>query len=86
MTELQLYKFITENSVEWYRRDNDGTTDVVVLPDMSIMQDFCSLVGGNILEKGIDCKLKCGYFAIWMNDICNYFDIDPDNVFFEKNH
>jgi len=25
MTELQLYKYINDNNIEWHRRNNDGT-------------------------------------------------------------
>ena len=84
MTELQLYKFITENSIEWSRKDNNGTMDVMIFPYTFNMEEFVKLIGKHGPEEGIECVLANGYFAIWMNDVCNYFDIDPDNVFVEQ--
>lgn len=31
MTELELYKYINDNDIEWNRQDNDGTPDVLIL-------------------------------------------------------
>jgi hypothetical protein len=28
MTELELYKYIKNNDIEWHRRDNNGTDDI----------------------------------------------------------
>ena len=32
MTELELYKYINDNSIEWHRQDNDGTPDIIMFP------------------------------------------------------
>lgn len=81
MTELQLFKFITENSIEWSRKDNNGTMDVMIFPYTFNMKEFAELIGNRGPEEGIVCVLVNGYFAIWMNDVCSHFDIDPNNVF-----
>lgn len=82
MTEIELYKFIRDNDIEWHWRDNDGQEDVYILPFYFNLPDLIEILGGTILtNEGIECRLRDGYFAIWMNDICEYFGIDIFQVF-----
>jgi len=30
MTELELYKFISENNIEWHKQDNDETEAILI--------------------------------------------------------
>ena len=80
MTELELYKFINDNSIEWHRQDNDGTPDIIIFPYTFHIDEFHKLVK-NSIDEGIECRMMDGYFAFWMNDICDQYGIDKDNVF-----
>lgn len=82
MTELDLYKFITENNVEWHRDENNRVQDVVILPYIFHLEEFCKIAKGfNIDDGGMEIRLMDGYVAIWMNDLCEHFGIDIDKVF-----
>jgi len=82
MTELQLHKFITDNNVEWHRKDNNGTPDVMIFPKAWDFEAFCELVKGYYNDDGgLQVTVKRNYFANWMKELCEYFDIDMDNVF-----
>lgn len=81
MTELKLYKFINENNIEWHRQDNDGTPDILIFPHIFELEEFTDLIVDYNTDGGLIARLKNGYACIWMNDLCDYFGIDVDNVF-----
>jgi hypothetical protein len=82
MTELQLFRYIHENNIEWHRQDNDGTPDILIFPYVFQLEDFCKLVKGyNIDDGGLIIRLMNGYVAIWMGELCEYYGINMDNVF-----
>jgi hypothetical protein len=81
MTELDLYKYITDNQIEWHRQNNDGTPDVIIFPHIFQMADFNKLVKSMLDDEGLECRMKDGYFAFWMNDICDHYGIDINKVF-----
>ncbi len=81
MTELDLYKFINDNDVEWHRQDNDGASDIIIFPSIYEIGEFNNMVKSITSDEGIKCIMKDRYFAIWMNDICEHYGIDIDKVF-----
>lgn len=81
MTELELYKYINENDIEWTRQDNQGNTDVMIFPYLFQLEDFCEIIKNYDIDEGLEMRLKNGYVAIWMSDLCEYFGIDVDKVF-----
>jgi hypothetical protein len=82
MTELELYKYIHDNSIEWRREVNEGSPDILIFPYVFQLEDFCKLIKAyNADDGGLVIRLLNGYCAIWMNDICEYFAIDIDKVF-----
>lgn len=81
MTELSLYKYVTENGIEWHRQDNDGRDDILIFPHICDLDGFVELVQGYTGEEGIPVNLKGKYVAIWMQDLCDYYGIDADKVF-----
>ena len=81
MTELELYKYINENNVEWHRHDNNGTPDVIILPYTFQLEDFNELIKDYDTDDGLEVRLKNGYAGIWMQDLCDYYGIDIDKVF-----
>jgi len=82
MTELELYKFINDNNIEWHRQDNDGTPDVIIFPYTFHLEEFFKVIKDyNIDDGGLEIRLLNGYVTIWMNDLCEYFGVDIDKVF-----
>ena len=86
MTELNLYKFITETNCEYHNYDNNGTPDIILFVNMHFIERFNKLLGSGILDEGgIECVMKDGYICFRMKDICEYFDIEMKNVFLDNN-
>jgi hypothetical protein len=81
MTELELYKFINDNNVEWHKRDNEGTEDVVILPYIFLLEEFSKLIKDYDSDEGLILRLQKDYVGIWMKDLCEYFGIELNNVF-----
>ena len=82
MKELELYKFINDNNVEWHWVNNEGADDVIILPNFYLLEDFMKLQSIVYLsEDGIPCFLKDGYIGMFMADICEYYGIEIENVF-----
>ncbi|TDQ79551.1 hypothetical protein [Sphingobacterium yanglingense] len=83
MTELELYKWVQEKSPEWRWQYNDEAKqdDVLILPYSFHFESFSKLVEKGCDEEGIECRIKGDYFAVWMLDICEYFDINIENIF-----
>ena len=78
MTELELYKFINDNDIEYHWHEDD----VILFVNFYLLNDFTKLLGYNMLdEEGIICHLKESYIAIWMFSICEHFDIVLGNIF-----
>ena len=84
MTELELYKFINDNNIEWHRQDNDGVPDIIIFPYFFQMEEFGKLMKNFTRDGGLECRMLDNYFAIWMQDVCDYFGISSENVFKEK--
>ncbi len=84
MTELILYKFIRNYYIEWHREENNGDKDIIAFINLRDMEAFGALLPTSIFDdNGISCVMKDGYIAIWMKEICEYFDIEMENVFIE---
>lgn len=83
MTALDLYRFVTNNKIEWHVHQNDqGKEDVILLPQHYEMEEFSKMLGTGIFDDaGITCHWKGSYIAVWMTDICEYFGIDVWDVF-----
>ena len=82
MTELELHKYIVENNIEWHRHENDGADDVLIFPAFHQIESFCKILSSGILDDtGIECRIKDGYFCVWMCYICDYYGIEMNNVF-----
>jgi hypothetical protein len=82
MTELELYKFIEENSIEWHWDINgSGKTDVLICIDFCDLDEFTTLIADALIEEPIVVHLRTNYVFVWMQDLCDIFDIEIENVF-----
>lgn len=81
MTELELYKFIEDNNIEWHRDDNKGEEDVIIFPNFSQIEYFRKILSPCLFDDGVECIMKDGYFAFWMKDICDYYGVEFEKVF-----
>jgi hypothetical protein len=84
MTELQLYKFISDNEIEWHWNENDAKQDVILFVNTYHIDDFLELIRSATDDEGIECRLKDGYLCFWIRDICEYYDVEMENVFITK--
>ena len=82
MSELELYKFVSDEMLEYNHHENRGEKDVILFVPFYQLEDFNKLLGEGITEEsGIECTMKHNYLYFWMKGICDYFDIDVHNVF-----
>jgi hypothetical protein len=100
MTELDLYKFITNNEVEWHKThyglewlkthyDYGSQTEVVIFVNLWDIKEFGELFGSDGIVtdyEGIPCYLKEGRIAFEMANICDYYDIDINKIFVGENY
>ena len=79
MTELELYKYITENNIEYHW--NEDT--VYICPYIFQLEGLVELFPSGVFDDGgiREVRLFDGYASIEMNDICDYCGIDVNNVF-----
>ena len=92
MTALELYQYIQENEIEWrYQLNdqvneddecNDANEDVIIFIDVWQIESF-SILFSRITEESepFIFHFNGEYFAIYMADICNYYEIDMKQVF-----
>ena len=82
MKAIELYRFVNDNSMEWHRIKNGSVMEVFLFIDMIDINEFYKLLTPAIFEDGgIACVLKDGYFAIEMSELCEYYDIELNDVF-----
>ena len=86
MTELQLYKFINENDIECniFKDDRTGKISKVIsfIPHFMI-EDFIELFKNSLmlLNNPLECHLKEDCLCVEMTQVCEYFQIEPENIF-----
>lgn len=83
MTELSLYKFITDNILETSTYENILNERVYLLfVNNRNISDFHKLFSPSTFDDdGVECKMKDGYFVFDMKEICEYHDVDVEEVF-----
>jgi len=82
MTELEFYKFIEENNIEYHWHYEDGSWDVIFFVDFDKLQEFNNMLGYSFFdEEGYRIIMKHTYVCFWAEYICEYFDIEKNNIF-----
>lgn len=86
MEELDLYKFIGEQKLEYHWVDEDN--DVVLFVEHYKMKNWNTFLKSyslNIFEDGIESVMKDGYSCFHMKDMCEYFGIKIERIFEKEN-
>jgi hypothetical protein len=84
MTELELYKFVTRNELEyhWTKKDRGLVDDVILFIPHYLIEQWSRLLGTSIMDdEGLPCVMKDTYVCFYMDDICDYFGIELINIF-----
>lgn len=82
MTELQLYRYINENNIEWHRQNNEEQIeDVCIMTHFSQLDEFVKLIEFMFSDDYLTVYIRSGYVCIWMKHICEHCDIEMENVF-----
>jgi len=81
MTELQLYKYINDNHIEWHWFETGDEPKCVIMPSYGHLEELSKMISSQLDEEGIEVTMKEGYICIEMNEICEYCDIEIENVF-----
>lgn len=75
MTELQLYKFCKDKEIDWR-----GDKLILWIPFQDI-QEFTKMIGYCYLSEGTtNVCLLSDYVALELNELCEYFDIELENI------
>ncbi len=75
MTELQLYKFTQNKEIDW-RGDK-----LILWIDFCDLKEFTAMIGYDYLsEGGVEVCLLENCIAIELNDLCESFDIELENI------
>lgn len=78
MTELKLYKFINDNNIEYQKYYNE----VYIFVPLYLLEKFNKMLSYCFFDDdGLECILKHEYICIPINYICDYYDINPENIF-----
>lgn len=81
MTELQLYKFVNDNNLEYHWYEHEGRQDVILFIPHYALDKFTSLIKHNLEEEGMEVTLKDCYICVWMYDLCENNDIHLTDIF-----
>ncbi len=82
MTALELYKFVTDNDLE-YHYIHEPPNVLLFIPTY-YLEEWNELLGSHITEDNpIECHMSGGYFCFYMRDICEYFNIYLVEIFGE---
>ena len=84
MTELDLYKFITEKNVEYHWYEDKEVFMCLYVFELENFMELLSKIYGIFDDGGIKIILNNGYVSIDMMPICEYCGIDPEKVFTDK--
>lgn len=82
MSELELYKFVNDNNIEFSHHQNDrGVEDVLMFVNFGQLAEFGKMISWILEDGGIEVIMKETYMCFWMSDICENCDIEINNVF-----
>jgi hypothetical protein len=83
MTELDFYKWVTDNELEYRWSTHEGSEDVIMWISFWRIKSFMEFLSapGLFDEGGIEVRLQHDSIAIWARDILGYFGIELEKIF-----
>lgn len=88
MNELDLYKFINNNNIEYHWIINDNNdNDVIIFLSFSDLEDFNKILPNFLFDLdsgGIECIMNKHYITLNMREICEDCDINMERIFNTK--
>ena len=80
MTELELYKFVQRNNLEYNYHSKEEI--YLFIPFGYYLYDFTKLLDPTFFDDGgYEVTLMKDYIAVNAVGICEYYDLDCDNIF-----
>lgn len=76
MTELELYRFITTEGLEIGWRG----TELVLWIDFLYVTEFAGMIKSFLSDCGVDVNLQAYCISLDIVPICEWYDIDPENI------
>ena len=76
MTELQLYKFIDKNEIEVHW----GGDKLIAFIQFCDLGAFTELCRSFFIDEAYEVHMKSDCVCIDLVEICNHFDIEPENI------
>jgi hypothetical protein len=84
MTELELYRFVKNNNIEWhYTEDCYENLDVIIFLYYFQLEDFTTMIKSYLTDSEAIGHLRDGYIGIEMSGICYHYGIELERVFIE---
>ena len=75
MTELDLYKFCQGKEIDWRGKE------LILWVDFCDLKELAELIGyAHLSEGGMEVALLAGCVGFALNDLCDNYDIDPENI------
>jgi len=82
MTELQLYKHISDNQLEWKWENFKDGEDVIIFLRHFELADFASLIENFLhYDEPFNVVVTSSSVAIRMQEICDFYGIEIESVF-----
>lgn len=84
MTEIQLYKFIHNNNIEYHWHKNNNEQDILVFLNFEQLEEFNNLCSYELFDdEGLEIIMKKDYVCMWMNYILDYYELEHEEIFEE---
>ena len=81
MKELDLYKFVKKNDIEFHW-END---EVITFIPFDLLTEFTNMIGSTYFSdfgnNVHNVHMRYDYICIHMSNICEYFNINMEDVF-----
>ena len=83
MTELEIYKFVQENELEWHHSFDGFNNDVTLFIPYCLMEEFSNMTKSYLEECETigNATLRYGYLAVEMLPFFYNYGINLENVF-----
>ena len=79
MTELELYKFVIQNNLEY---DYVSADEIVLTMPSHLLGSFVKLLGEDYFDDGCaEAHICSDYIYINIVNACNYYGIDCEHIF-----